>query len=184
MGKEGVAIPFGAPKIEFHPPRPAPSGRTGCRNRSGHQVSAVARGFGRLGRAPPGSLTRAGKAWGTYLVWARLARGPSPLEGCQGAREGGCSKPGGGGGSPRPYSEGGGKRGKLRPPPLESPCPTLNHPLSQFSLGRWGSVACLASGCMGTSHSRAGRGCIPGGPAGRKGKGPGAAVEHGLCRLL
>lgn len=43
---------------------------------------------------------------GTYLGWAEAARGPSLLEGCQEARVGGCSKPEGGGGSPRPYSGG------------------------------------------------------------------------------
>ena len=70
-----------------------------CRTESGHQGSAVARGCERLRGA-------GGDSWGTYLGCAGVAGGPSALEGCQGARVGGCSKPGGGGGSPRPYSAG------------------------------------------------------------------------------
>lgn len=116
LGKEGVAIPLGASKIAAHPHQDQ-SGGAKCRTGSGHQGSAVA-GAWKTWRSPTrepgvgGSVQ--GGSRGTYLGWAGVTGGPSPLEGCQGARVGGCSKPGGGGGSPRPYSRGG-RKSKLRP---------------------------------------------------------------------
>lgn len=99
LGKKGVAIPLGTSKSAAHQPRSERS------TRDRHQGSAVPRGFGGPDWAPPQT-----QIWrrngGTYLDWAGVAGGPSPLEDCQGVRVGGCSKPGGGGGSPKLYSGG------------------------------------------------------------------------------
>lgn len=120
LGKEGVAIPLGAPKIAAHSHGDQSVGAK-CRTESGRQGSAVSGALKDLEgpHREPELGGSQGESRGTYLDWVGVAVGPSPLEGCQGARVGGCNKPGGGGGSPRPYS--GGKGGVNRGPDLREP---------------------------------------------------------------
>lgn len=77
LGKEGVAVPLGASKIAAHLHWEQSRGAE-CRTRGGHQGSAVARGFGRLGGAPRSTRTAAGvgRQGGTVgvLTWAERGR--------------------------------------------------------------------------------------------------------------